>query len=71
MVPKNSDQKEVEWLELVICKSKKSKFIKEQEAKGLLSSLGIKIQLRKITLSDNILFYVQYNSYYNNFIKMI
>ena len=30
--------------------SKKSKFIKEQEASGLLSSLGIKIPLNKISL---------------------
>ena len=31
---------------------KKSKFIKEQQASGLLSSLGIKIPLSKITLVD-------------------
>ena len=30
------------------CDSKKSKFIKEQEAGGLLSSLGIKTLLNKI-----------------------
>ena len=30
--------------------SKKSKFIKEQEASGLLSSLGIKTPLNKIPL---------------------
>ena len=30
--------------------SKKSKFMKEQEAKGLLSNLGIKTPLRKIIL---------------------
>ena len=29
--------------ECVVCDNKKSKFIKEQEANGLLSSLGIKI----------------------------
>ena len=29
----------------VVCDSKKSKFIKEQEASGLLSSLGIKVPL--------------------------
>ena len=32
-----------------VCDSKKSKFIKEQEASGLLSSLGIKTPLNKIT----------------------
>ena len=30
-----------------ICGSKKSKFIKKQEAKGLLSSLGIRTPFRK------------------------
>ena len=33
-----------------ICGSKKSKFIKKQEAKGILSSLGIKTPLSKIPL---------------------
>ena len=37
------------------CGFKKSRFIKEQEAKGLLSSLGIKTLLSKIALL-NILF---------------
>ena len=32
------------------CKNKKSRFIKEQEAKGLLSNLGIKTPLSKIPL---------------------
>ena len=32
------------------CDSKKSKFFKEQEASGLLSSLGIKTPLSKIPL---------------------
>ena len=39
----------------VVCDSKKSMFMKEQEAKGLLSNLGIKTPLIKIPLS-NILF---------------
>ena len=39
-----------------ICGSKKSKFIKQQEAKGLLSKLGIKTPLRKIPILGNILF---------------
>ena len=38
-----------------ICGIKKSRFIKEQEAKGLLSNLGIKTPLSKIPLL-NILF---------------
>ena len=38
-----------------ICGSQKSKFIKEQEAKGLLSSLGLKAPLNKIPLLVDIL----------------
>ena len=39
-----------------ICSSKKSRFIKNQEAKGLLSSLGLRTQLRKVPLLGDILF---------------
>ena len=39
-----------------ICESKKSKFIKQQEASGLLSSLGIKIPLSTIPLVGPLLF---------------
>ena len=35
-----------------VCDSKKSKFNKEQEASGLLSSLGIKTPLSKIPLVE-------------------
>ena len=38
-----------------VCGSKKSRFMKEQEAEGLLSNLGIKTPLNKISLL-NILF---------------
>ena len=37
------------------CGIKKSRFVKEQEAKGLLSNLGIKTPLSKISLL-NVLF---------------
>ena len=33
-----------------VCGIKKSRFVKEQEAKGLLSNLGIKTPLSKIAL---------------------
>ena len=39
-----------------ICGSKKSKFIKKQEAKGLLSNLGIRTPLSKIPLLGDALF---------------
>ena len=44
--------------ERVVCDSKKSKFIKEQEASGLLllSILGIKTPLSKIALVGPLLF---------------
>ena len=40
----------------VVCSSKKSKFMKEQEAEGLLSNLGIKTPLNKIPLLGDLLF---------------
>ena len=39
-----------------ICGSKKSRFIKNQEAKGLLSNLGIKTPLSKVPILGDILF---------------
>ena len=38
-----------------VCKNKKSRFVKEQEEKGLLSDLGIKTPFSKIPLL-NVLF---------------
>ena len=39
-----------------VCGSKKSKFIKEQKAKGLLSNLGIRTPLSKIPILGDVLF---------------
>ena len=39
-----------------VCDSKKSKFIKEQETSKLLSTLGIKTPLSKISLVGPLLF---------------
>ena len=39
-----------------ICGSKKSRFIRKQEASGFLSSLCLKTPLSKIPLSGDILF---------------
>ena len=41
-----------------ICGSKKSKFIKEQQSKGLLSNFVIRTPLNKIPLLGDILFYL-------------
>ena len=43
-------------LKCALCDSNKSKFIKEQEASRLLSSLGIKTPLSKIPLVGPLLF---------------
>ena len=40
----------------LVCGIKTSRFVKEQQPKGLLSSLGIKTLLSKIAFSGNILF---------------
>ena len=40
----------------VICASKKSRFIKKQEASGTLSNLGLKPPLNKIPLLGDIYF---------------
>ena len=39
-----------------ICGSKKSRFIKNQEAKGLLTNLGVGTPLSKVTILGDILF---------------
>ena len=38
------------------CGNKKSRFIKEQDAKGLLSNLGIKMPFSKVPILGDILF---------------
>ena len=39
-----------------ICGSKKSRFIKNQEAKGLLSNLGLRTPLSKVPVLGDVLF---------------
>ena len=39
-----------------ICGSKKSRFIKDQEVKGLFSNLGVKTPLSKVSVLGDILF---------------
>ena len=55
-VSKTSNGKTMVLSKCAICGSKQSKFIKEQQAKGLLSNLGIRTPLNKIPLSGDILF---------------
>ena len=40
-----------------ICGSKKSRFIKDQEAKGVLSNLGVRTPLSKVPSLGDILFW--------------
>ena len=55
-VSKTKNGKTIILSKCAVCNSKKSKFIKEQQAKGLLSNLGIKTPLNKIPLLGDILF---------------
>ena len=55
-VPSTSNGKMMILSKCAICGSKKSKFIKKQEAKGLLSKLGIKTPLSKVPILGDILF---------------
>ena len=55
-VSKTTNGKTMILSKCTICGIKKSKFIKEQQAKGLLSNLGIRTPLNKIPLLGDILF---------------
>ena len=55
-VSKTTNGKTMMLSKCVVCVSKKSKFIKEQQANGLLSNLGIRTPLNKIPLLGDILF---------------
>ena len=55
-VSATSNGKTMTLSKCAICGSQKSKFIKKQEAKGLLSDLGIRTPLGKIPLLGDVLF---------------
>ena len=55
-VSKTCNGKTMMLSKCAICGSKKSKFIKKQQANGLLSNLGIRTPLSKILLLGDILF---------------
>ena len=56
-VSKISNNRTMVLSKQAICGSKKSRFIKNQEAEGLLSNLGIKIPLSKVPILGDILFW--------------
>ena len=55
-VSNTSNGRKTILLKCAICGSKKSRFIKDQEAKGLLSNLGVRTPLSKVPILDDILF---------------
>ena len=55
-VSSTSNGKTMVLSKCAICGSKKSRFIKNQEAKGLLSNLGIRTPLSKVPILGDILF---------------
>ena len=55
-VSKTSNNRIMILSKCAISSSKKSRFIKNQEAKGLLSNLGIKTPLNKVPILSDILF---------------
>ena len=54
-VARTKDRRIMLLSKCAVCDSEKSKFIKQQEASGLLSSLGIKTPLSKIHLVSPLL----------------
>ena len=57
-VSKTSNCRTMILSKCAICGSKKSRFIKDQEATGLLSNLGVKIPLSKVAILGDILFWM-------------
>ena len=55
-VAKTKSRRIMFWSKCAVCHSRKSKFIKQLEASGLLSSLGIQTPLNKIPLLGCLLF---------------
>ena len=55
-VSKTSNGRTMVLSKCAICNSKKSRFIKNQEAKGLLSNLDVRTPLSKVPILGDILF---------------
>ena len=55
-VSKTSNNRTMVLSKCAICVRKKSRFIKNQEAKGLLSNLGIKTPLSEVPILSDTLF---------------
>ena len=57
-VSNTSNSRKTMLSKCAICGSKKSGFIKNQEAKGLLSNLGVRTPLSKVQILGDILFWL-------------
>ena len=55
-ISKTSNGRTMLLSKCAICGSKKSRFIKNEEAKGLLSNLGVRTPLTKVPILGDILF---------------
>ena len=55
-VSKTSNSKTMILSKCAICGSKRSRFIKNQESKGLVSNLGVRTPLSKVPILGDILF---------------
>ena len=69
-VSKTSNDRTMVLSKCAICRSKKSRFIKNQETKGLLSNLGIKTPLSKVLILGDILIWmhIKINEIANKFL---
>ena len=65
-VSKTSNYRTIVLLKCAICRSKKSRFIENQEAKGLLSNLGLRRPLSKVPILGDILFDILFECVYKN-----
>ena len=57
-VSKTSNSKTMILSKCAICGSKRSRFIKNQESKGLVSNLGVRTPLSKVPILGDILFWM-------------
>ena len=65
-VLKTKNDKTMILLKWAFCGSKKSRFIKNQETRGVLSNLGFKTPISKIPLLGDILFWMQFHGKLQN-----
>ena len=56
-VSKTSNGRTMILSKCAICGSKKSRFIKDQETKGLLNNLGVRTPLSKVSVLGDVLFW--------------